>query len=84
MLGKSVPAISNRLCLLRLEPSVRKVIAESGLSERHARALLPLPGRRGGCALRVWPLRKSSACRRPSSWWLKHWSVCPCLPDIGE
>ena len=47
MLGKSVPAISNRLRLLRLEPSVREVIAESGLSERHARALLPLPGEEG-------------------------------------
>lgn len=45
MLGKSVPAISNRLRLLRLEPEVREAIMENGLSERHARALLPLPGR---------------------------------------
>lgn len=43
LLGKSVSAVSNRLRLLRLQPSVRQVIAEGGLSERHARALLPLP-----------------------------------------
>ena len=47
LLGKSLPAVSNRLRLLRLEPSVREVIAENGLSERHARALLPLPGEEG-------------------------------------
>ena len=44
LLGKSLPAVSNRLRLLRLEPSVREVIAENDLTERHARALLPLPG----------------------------------------
>lgn len=44
LLGKSVPAVSNRLRLLRLEPSVREVIQEAGLTERHARALLSLPG----------------------------------------
>lgn len=47
LLGKSVSAVSNRLRLLKLEPAVREVIAESGLSERHARALLPLPGEEG-------------------------------------
>ena len=31
--------------LLRLEPEVREAIMEHGLSERHARALLPLPGK---------------------------------------
>lgn len=45
LLGKSVPAVSNRLRLLRLEPEVREAIMEQGLSERHARALLPLPGK---------------------------------------
>ena len=44
LLGKSISAVSNRLRLLRLEPSVREVISEARLSERHARALLPLPG----------------------------------------
>lgn len=44
MLGKSAGALNNRLRLLKLEPSVRAVITEHGLTERHARALLPLPG----------------------------------------
>ena len=44
LLGKSVPAVSNRLRLTRLEPAVREAVVEGGLSERHARALLPLPG----------------------------------------
>ena len=44
MLGKSPSAINNRLRLLRLEPSVREVICEGQLTERHARALLSLPG----------------------------------------
>ena len=44
LLGKSVPAVSNRLRLLRLEPAVREAVTELGLTERHARALLPLPG----------------------------------------
>ena len=44
LLGKSLSAVSNRLRLLRLEPAVREAILEYGLSERHARALLPLPG----------------------------------------
>ena len=47
LLGKSVSAVSNRLRLLRLEPAVREAITEGGLSERHARALLPLPGEEG-------------------------------------
>lgn len=44
LLGKSVSAVSNRLRLLRLQPAVRQAILEGGLTERHARALLPLPG----------------------------------------
>ena len=43
MVGKSASAVNNRLRLLRLEPSVREVIWDQQLSERHARALLPLP-----------------------------------------
>ena len=44
LLGKSLSAVSNRLRLLKLEPTVRAAITEGALSERHARALLPLPG----------------------------------------
>lgn len=43
-LGKSPSAIANRLRLLKLPDDVRKVIVESGLTERHARALLKLEG----------------------------------------
>ncbi|MBQ9264624.1 MAG: ParB/RepB/Spo0J family partition protein [Clostridia bacterium] len=42
-LGKSASAIANKIRLLKLEPEVRKFLAEEGLSERHARALLSLP-----------------------------------------
>ena len=41
-LGKSQPAIANKLRLLRLSSPVRAALRESGLSERHARALLRL------------------------------------------
>lgn len=44
MLGKSAGAVNNRLRLLKLEPAVRDLVMENHLSERHARALLPLPG----------------------------------------
>lgn len=44
MLGKSAGAVNNRLRLLKLEPAVRDLVMEYQLSERHARALLPLPG----------------------------------------
>lgn len=44
MLGKSAAAVNNRLRLLKLEKSVRELVVENNLSERHARALLPLPG----------------------------------------
>lgn len=44
MLGKSAGAVNNRLRLLKLEAAVRDLIMENNLSERHARALLPLPG----------------------------------------
>ena len=44
MLGKSQSAIANKLRLLRHSPAVLTAIREGGLSERHARALLRLPG----------------------------------------
>jgi ParB family chromosome partitioning protein len=49
--GKSQGAVANKLRLLRLEPEVRRVLEQEGLSERHARALLSLPG--GGARLRA-------------------------------
>lgn len=41
--GKSQSAIANKVRLLRLSPSVIKILSEHGLTERHARALLRLP-----------------------------------------
>lgn len=41
-LGKSQPAVANKLRLLRLSSQVRAALRASGLSERHARALLRL------------------------------------------
>ncbi len=40
MMGKSQPAIANKLRLLNLSDGMQHKILESGLSERHARALL--------------------------------------------
>ena len=42
-LGKSQSAIANKLRLLKLSLEDRKKIAEAGLTERHARALLRIP-----------------------------------------
>ena len=41
-IGKSQSAVANKLRLLRLPPAVLSLLRESGLSERHARALLRL------------------------------------------
>ena len=41
--GGSAEWVEKKMALLRLAPEVRRCIRESGLSERHARALLPLP-----------------------------------------
>ena len=43
-LGLAQSTVSNKLRLLRLTPSQRRLICENSLSERHARALLRLPG----------------------------------------
>lgn len=40
--GKKQSTIANKLRLLRLSPTVRKVLVDAALSERHARALLKL------------------------------------------
>ncbi len=45
-IGKSQPAVANKLRLLRHSPKVLAAIREHGLSERHARALLKLPDER--------------------------------------
>lgn len=42
-LGKSQGAVANKMRLLKLPESVRRIVTESGLCERHARALLRLP-----------------------------------------
>ncbi|KNF07287.1 stage 0 sporulation protein J [Gottschalkia purinilytica] len=42
-LGKNQSTIANKIRLLRLPNSIKKSIVESGLTERHARAMLKLP-----------------------------------------
>lgn len=42
--GKSQSAVANKLRLLRHSPEILRKLREHGLSERHARALLKLPG----------------------------------------
>ncbi len=41
-LGRSAPAVANKLRLLRLSPACREQLTEHSLSERHARTLLRL------------------------------------------
>ena len=43
-LGRSQAAVANRLRLLKLPPDVIDRLRDGGLTERHARALLRLPG----------------------------------------
>ena len=43
-LGRSPSALANLLRLLRLDTDAQRRVRESGLSERHARALLRVPG----------------------------------------
>lgn len=45
MLGRSQPAVANKLRLLRLAPPLRQMILEAGLTERHARAILRVEDR---------------------------------------
>lgn len=44
-LGKTQSAIANKLRLLKLPVGIRQIILESGLTERHARALLKVHGK---------------------------------------
>ena len=50
-LGKSPSGVANKLRLLKIEPELRQYLMDEGLSERHARALLPLPD--GAARLRI-------------------------------
>ena len=43
LIGRSQPAVANKLRLLRLPPELLCAVRDSGLTERHARALLRLP-----------------------------------------
>ena len=61
-LGKSQPAIANKLRLLRLSPACRALLVEHGLTERHARCLLRLEDE----GERLTALRQAAA---------KHWNV---------
>lgn len=42
-LGKNQSTIANKLRILKLSPKIQKLLVESNLTERHARALLKLP-----------------------------------------
>ena len=44
LVGKSQSTVANKLRLLKLADPVKKQLIENGLTERHARALLRLPG----------------------------------------
>lgn len=50
-MGVSQSYVANKLRLLRFEPAVQERITESGLTERHARALLGLTGEELNTAL---------------------------------
>ena len=42
-LGKNQSTVANKLRILKLSPKIQKLLVESNLTERHARALLKLP-----------------------------------------
>ena len=42
-LGKNQSTIANKLRVLKLSPTIQKILVENNLTERHARALLKLP-----------------------------------------
>ena len=50
-IGKSQSCIANKLRLLQLSPLLQTQLRNAGLTERHARALLPLPEEKRGTAL---------------------------------
>lgn len=43
LMGKTQSAVANKLRILRLSDETKRILAEYGLTERHARALLRLP-----------------------------------------
>ncbi len=50
-LGRSQSAVANKLRLLQHSPRVRQALTEAGLSERHARELLRIPGEESRLAI---------------------------------
>lgn len=61
-LGRSAPAVANKLRLLRLSPACRALLLERNLTERHARALLRLEDEE----------ERLAAVRRAAD---RHWNV---------
>ena len=78
-LGKSQPAVANKLRLLRLPGWVQEIVEEGQLSERHARALLRLE--REEDLRRDWIKCAAGTSRwnRPKPWWT---TVCPPLKSL--
>ena len=60
-LGKSQPAIANKLRLLQLTTDQRQFVLDNGLTERHARAVLRLPENRRSEALITIAKRRMNA-----------------------
>lgn len=46
-LGKSQSTVANKVRILKLSPAIRQILKEHNLTERHARAILRIPGERG-------------------------------------
>ncbi len=45
-IGKNQSTIANKIRILKLSPTIRQLLAENNLSERHARAILRIPDER--------------------------------------
>lgn len=66
--GKSQSAVANKLRLLRLSPEILAVIRKTGLTERHARALLRLPGEQDRRAVLTQVLRRGLSVSKTESY----------------
>ena len=60
-LGMAQPTLANKLRLLQLAEPLQRFCLQSGLSERHARAVLRLPPEQREAALRAMAARKMTA-----------------------
>lgn len=67
-LGRSQPAIANKIRLLRLEPAVREEILRANLGERHARAVLRLEGEAARLRAVAAFVRGSMNARQAEAW----------------